>query len=140
MASLVSFPRFTLIKFRGIVLLYLVWIFWFYWVHFGLGLVWGYFTLGFTLGLFKKCGLWYFKVIKQLFLPFTNNRLTISLFSIIFFASALTLFLILLRIFVFVDLIALVVNLLYLSVSIWYKFDVLSAPTKIFFDFFKVWR
>ena len=77
------------------------------------------------------------KVIKQLFLPFTNNRLTNSLFSTIFFPSALTLLLILSVIFLYVDVVASVVNLLYLSVLIWYIFDILSAKKKSFFDFFK---
>ena len=77
------------------------------------------------------------KVIKQLFLPFTNNRLTTSLFSTVFFPSALTLLLILSGIFLHVDVVALVVSLLHLSVSIWYILDVLSAKTKSFFDFFK---
>ena len=84
--------------------------------------------------------MWPFKVIKQLFLPFSNNCLTISLFPIIFFPSALTLLLILSGIFFFVDVIASVVNLLYLSVLIWYIFDVLLAKTKGFFDLFKAWR
>ena len=101
------------------------------------------FWVGFSqraLRLLKKCGLWSFKVIKQLFLPFTNHRLFISFFSIIFFPSALTLLPILSGIFFFVDVIASVVTLLYLSVSIWYIFDVLSATTKIFFDFLKAQR
>ena len=80
------------------------------------------------------------KVIKQLFLPFTNNQLTTSLCFTIFFPSALTLLLILLGIFLYVDVVASVVNLLYLSVSIWYIFDVLFAKTRSFFDFFKAWR
>ena len=42
--------------------------------------------------------------------------------------------------FLYVDMIASVVNFLYLSVLIWYIFDVLSAKTKSFFDFFKAWR
>ena len=75
--------------------------------------------------------------IKQLFLPFTNNRLTTSLFSTIFFPSALTLLLILSGIFLYVDVVASVVNLLYLSISIWYIFDVLSAKTKSFLTFLK---
>ena len=75
------------------------------------------------------------KVIKQLFLPFTNNRLTTALFSTIFFPSALTLLLILSGIFLYVvDVVGSVVNFLYLSVSIWYIFDVLSAKTKNFFS------
>ena len=129
MTSLVSFHRFTLIKFCGLVLsnmdlLILS-------SSFGLGLVrelWG---------CLKDvvCG----KVIKQLFLPFTNNRLTTSLFSTIFFPSALTLLLILSGIFLYVDVVASVVNLLYLSVSIWYNFDVLYAKTKSFLNFFKAW-
>ena len=77
------------------------------------------------------------KVIKQLFLPFTNNRLTNSLFSTIFFPSALTLLLILSVISFYVDVVASVINLLYLSVSIWYILDALSAKKKSFFDFFK---
>ena len=63
-----------------------------------------------------------FKVIKQLFLQFTNNWLTTYFFSIILFPFALTLLLILSGIFLFVDMIALVVNLLYLSFSIWHIF------------------
>ena len=77
------------------------------------------------------------KVIKQLFLSFTNNRLTTSLFSTIFFPSALTLLLILSGIFLYVDVVGSVVNLLYMFVSICYIFDILSAKTKSFFDFFK---
>ena len=126
MTSLVSFHRFTLIKFRGLVfilsnidLMIMSSLFW-------AGFSWG------TFGLFKKCGLWSFKVIKQLFLPFTNNRLTTSLFSIIFFPSALTLLLILPGIFLYVDVIVSVVNLMYLSVSISYIFDVLSAKRRTF--------
>ena len=87
MISLVSFNRFTLIKFRELVL-----------CNMNLKILSISFWAGFswrTLGLFRKCGLWYFKVIKQLFLPFTNNRLTTSLYSTIFFPSALTLLLIL---------------------------------------------
>ena len=64
-------------------------------------------------------------MIKQLFLPFTNNRLATSLFTTIFFRSALTLLLILFGIFFYVDVIASVVNLLYFSVSIWYIFAIL---------------
>ena len=80
-----------------------------------------------TLGLFKKFGLWSFKVIKQLFVLFTDIRSTSSLFSIIFFPSALTLLLILSRIFLYVNVIVSKVDLLYLSFSIWYIFDVLST-------------
>ena len=76
-------------------------------------------------------------MIKQLFLPFTNNRFATSLFSTIFFPSAVTLLLILVGIILFVEVIASVVNLLYLPVLIWYIFDVLSAKTKSFFDFFE---
>ena len=43
-----------------------------------------------TLKLFKKIGWRCFKVKKHLFLPFTKIWLTVSLFSIIFFPSALT--------------------------------------------------
>ena len=78
-------------------------------------------------------------MIKQLFLPLANNWLTTSLFSNILFPSALNLFLILSRIFLFVGMIASVVNFLYLYISISYIFDVLSAKTKSFFDFFKAW-
>ena len=53
------------------------------------------------------------KVIKPLFLPFTNNRLATSLFATIFFPSALTLLLILSGIFLYVDVVASVVNLVY---------------------------
>ena len=132
MISLVSFLRFTVIKFRGLVpssmdLLILSSSFW------------AGFSYG-TLGLFKKCGLWSFKVIEQLLLPFTNNRLTTSLFSTIFCSSTLTLLLSLWEIFLYVDVIASVVNLLYWSVSIWYIFDVLSTKTKRLFIFLKAWR
>ena len=75
--------------------------------------------------------------IKQLFLPFTNNRLTTSLFSTIFFPSALTFVANFVGDFLQVDVIASVVNLLYSSLSISYIFDVSSAKTKSFFDFFK---
>ena len=72
-----------------------------------------------TSGLFKKCGLWSFNVIKQMFLLFRNNWLTISLFSIIFFPSALIMLLIFSGIFLFVDVIALIVDLLHFSVLIY---------------------
>ena len=116
MISLVSFHRFTLINFLRLPL-----------SNMDLLILSNWFWAGFSdriLGLFKKCRLWSFKVIKQLFLPFTNNRLTTSLFSTIFFPSALTLLLILSGIFCTLTL--------YLSVSIWYILDVLTAKTKSF--------
>ena len=134
MTLLVSFQWFTLIKFYGLV---------FALSNMNLLILQSSFLAGFslrTLEMFKKFGLWSFTVIKQLFLRFTKNRWTTSLFSIIFFTSALTLFLNLSGNFLYVDVIGRVVNLLYLSFSIWYIFDVLSPKTKSFFDFFIAWR
>ena len=135
MTSLVSFNRFTLIKYHGPVFIL---------SDIDQLILPRSFLAGFSqqvLRLFKKRGLWFFKVIKQLFLLFTKNWLTTSLFSIIFFPSALTLMLILPRIFLYVDVITSAVNFLYLCVLIWYIFIyVLSAKTKRFFDFFKAWR
>ena len=82
------------------------------------------------MGLFKKCRLWSFKVIKQLFLLVTNNPLTTSLFSTIFFPSALTLLLTLAGIFLYVDVVFICLDLVYI-------FHVLFAKTKSFFDFLK---
>ena len=82
--------------------------------------------------------MWSFKVIKQLFPSFTSIWLTTSLFSNIFFPSALTLLIILSEIFLYVKVIASVFNLLYSSLLILDIFDALSAKTKNFFDFFIV--
>ena len=78
------------------------------------------------------------KVVKQLFKPSTNIRLTTFWFCIIFFPSALTLLLILSGIFLFVDVTASVFSLGWSSFSIWHIFDVLSAKSKSFFYFFMV--
>ena len=81
------------------------------------------FLAGFSkrnMGLLKNFGLWSFKRIKQLFLPFRNIRLTAFLFLLFMFSSALTLLLILSGIFLYVDVIVSVVNLLYSSLSLVY--------------------
>ena len=109
MSFLVSFHWFALVKFCRLV---------FFLSNIDLLILSSLLLAGFsqqTLGLFKKLALCSFKVIQQLFLPFAYVRFTTSLFATTFFPSTLTLLLILSGIFLYVDVIELLVNSLYSS-------------------------